>query len=207
VGIIVVVVLAYVGIAAAAKLPPFKKAAAATTTTTLPATTTTFPHTTTTTSSTTTTLPTTTTVSGAAATLLAAIPDTTKNKCTPLTASQINTRAQGASAAVDCTPEAGLDVLYALWPSKAVAQSVYDTTIKDAIPKGLPSGACESTNDVEGTYTVNKVSAGDLACFSTKSFGQSFFWWHMSDNIDTLATSQTLSRAAMYNAWVSLGPS
>jgi len=211
---VVVVLLAYVGIAAAAKLPPFKKSAATTTSsTTFPPTSSTLPPVTTKPSTTTTsTQVTPTTNQSASTTLFNAIPNNTgqswRGHCSGLTTTQINSDAPGAEAAYNCAPETGPSVLYAIFPTKAAAQSTYNTTIKDDNPSGLPTGACVRGNNVKGTYTAGSTgpSVGSIACF-TLSGAQVVFWWHYSDNIDTFASSNSLSLAKMMSEWSSsLGP-
>jgi|GEM_PF-4660082 hypothetical protein len=207
IAIVVVVLLAYVGTAAAAHLPPFsrKPVAATTTTTTTPSTTTT---TTTSSTTTTTTTPTSTTSGTRSATLLSDIPiANASTTCTPQTVAEIANRAPGAQAAYDCTPEVGLDVLYAIFPTTAAAESTYNATIKGDVPAGLKTGFCSTSNSAQDTYIneSTKKNVGDLACFPFEG-EQYLFWWHFSDDIVSLATSSSLTLAQMLKEWAGLGP-
>ncbi|HXY44228.1 MAG TPA: hypothetical protein VEH29_08570 [Acidimicrobiales bacterium] len=124
-----------------------------------------------------------------------------------MTVSEIGTRAPGAQAAYDCTPEQGLDVLYAIFPSTSAAQSTYKATITGDVPAGLATRFCSTSNSSQDTYintSTDKV-IGELACFPFQG-EQYLFWWHYSDNIVSLATSQSLTLAQMLKEWANLGP-
>jgi hypothetical protein len=208
VGIIVVVILAYVGIAAGAKLPPFKKSAAATTTTTLAPATSTSPSTSTTptTPPTVTTIPTVTTSATLSQKLDAAIPTAVTSSCTPIDGAALASDAPGAAAGFNCTPDTGLAVQYVIYPTEADATNSYKVTISK-VTNGLKTGVCAQKNDVQGTYTqgTSKTPAGELACFTTTD-GQILLWNHFSDAILTFAKSATLTRAQEITDWDHLGP-
>ncbi len=205
-GAVVVIILAYVGIAAGAKLPPFAKSAT-TTTTTSSTTSSTTPPTSSTTTTTTGVTP--TTNANASSTLANAIPSSFESACTPVSATEVKTIGNGAEASFSCTPDTGLSVLYTIYSTPPEAKSTYNGIITEEVPAGLQSGSCVNGNDHEGNYTPTNDTSdviGQIACFTDKSGEQELLWYRHDDNIVALALSSSLTLKKELSDWSSLGP-
>ena len=160
VGTVVLVVIAYLAIAGGAGLPPFKSTTSVTPTTS----------------------------ASLSQQLESVIPH--PGNCAGLTADQIGSDASGASAAFQCTPDAGLSVVYAIFPSDAAASTDY---AKDARPGTCPVGA--------------SYPDGLLHCYSMHGAQNDILWWPNNDNVVCLASSKSLSLSTILQDWKTLGPS
>jgi hypothetical protein len=197
---VVAVVLVYLLAAAGAHLPPFAKANK-----TVTSSSTTKPLSNSTTS---TTGPTGTTggLSAGDTKLLSVIPNSSNGTCIAATTAQIPDIAPGATAVEGCNPVPGApQVEYAIFPSSDAAETFYVGVIVDVNSGDLPSGDCSTTDSVEGGYTSNSETVGNLACYFSGS-KQELLWYHFSDDIVASTDSSSLSLADLYHDWLSEGP-
>lgn len=203
IGAVVVIIIAYFGVAAGAKLPPFSKSKTTTTT----STSTTRASSTTSSSS---IPPTPTTSATASSTLQAAIPSSFESRCTPVSATEVAKFGNGAEASFSCAPDTGLSVLYTIFGTLSGAHSSFSDIISEEVGKTLPSGSCaQEGNDHEGNYHFNdapNVTVGTLACFKDTSGEQELLWEHNSDHIVAIGLSGTLSLSQELTDWDHLGP-
>jgi hypothetical protein len=139
--------------------------------------------------------------------LLSVIPNSSNGTCVALTTTEIASFAPGASAVEACEPVAGEpEVEYALFPSSDAAESFYVGVVDEVNSGGLPEGNCSQQDSVEGDYTQDSQTVGNISCYFSGS-NQELLWYHFSDNIVASTHSSTLGLATLYHDWLGFGPS
>lgn len=115
----------------------------------------------------------------------------------------------GATAAAECTPDAGFPpVYYVLFRSVSTARQYFQNNLPH---EQLGLGSCDSSSLDQGSYSVgSRQDVGKLACWDVTTAspsGEIFLWWEFQDRIVAFTTPTTsLSQPELYRYWQSLGP-